>query len=138
MDRSTFCKMLVICKRKSGKSTSELCYDMRVLPTSITRIEKAQTNFQMDRCLSYLNLVGYHIELSGNEIEYVIRSESDIVEYIKNELDGRSRSKVSIDLGCDRSYLRHIEQGTHGITIDKFLKFNEIVGCDLYLIKNEP
>lgn len=137
MDRTTFCKMLAIAKERSGKTTSDICFDMRSLITSVRRIEHGETNFQMDRCLKYLSTIGYHIVASDNEADYAIVTEADLAKFIKDSLSGRSRSKISIELGCNRSYLRLIENGTHIIAIDKFLKFCEVVGCDLTLNANE-
>lgn len=136
MDRTKFCKMLAIAKKRSKKSTSDICFDMRCLPTALRRIELGETNFQVVKCLEYLAVIGHHIELSDNDQDYVIRTGEDLSAYIEECLKGRSIGQVSVDVGCNRNYFRLILNGTHGIPIDQFLKFNEIVGCNLYLVKN--
>ena len=110
---------------------------MRTMPTGVTRIEKGLNNFQMDRCLRYLSIIKYHIELDddfGNT--YAIYGNSDIIAFIKDVLSDRSKPSISKELGCDRSYLRLVLSGAHVMSVDNFLKLSDIVGYEVSLMPN--
>ena len=137
MDRATFCKMLVISKARSKTATIDICAGMRTMPTGVTRIEKGLNNFQMDRCLKYLSIIKYHIELDddfGNT--YAIYGNPDIIAFIKDVLSDRSKPAISKELGCDRSYLRLVLSGAHVMSVDNFLKLSDIVGYEVSLMPN--
>lgn len=137
MDRAKFCKMLEIAKKYSGKTTSDISFDMRILPGNVRRIERGLFAFRMDRCLKYLEYIGYCIRLTSGDKVCDIRDYADIVSWFKNCGGGKSRPSIASELNIDRSYVRLIENGDNCISIDKFLKFAEVCKYDVTLVPNE-
>lgn len=137
MERQKFCKMLEIARGYSEKTTSTLSYDMRMPPQNIRRIERGLFNFRMDRCLNYLEHIGYSIFLEKDGEEVVIARYEDILAWFSNNRGKLSRPSLASDMGVDRSYIRLIESGQHKISVDLFLKLVEMFSYNLTLVPNE-
>ena len=133
MNRLNFCSMLEKAREKSGKTTSEMSYDLRMPPQNIRRIERGLFNFRMDRCLNYLNYIGYYIYITNNVEDVAIEKYEDILEWFSENKGKSSRPSIASDLGVDRSYIRLIENGQHKISVDLFLKLADMFSFDITL-----
>lgn len=135
MDRQIFSSMLVNAKKKSGKTTSDLVFDMRVLPTAIYRIEKAEFSFSMDKCFSYLKAVGYALQFSKGERCTVVSNNEELVAWEREVRGQISMSSFSEKIGHHRSYIRLVESESTIMSIDVVLKISEIMGQIISLVK---
>lgn len=136
MERQKFCKMLEMARGYSQKTTGDLSYEMRMPPQNIRRIERGLFNFRMDRCLNYLEHIGYCIGLEKRGNDLVIVKYEDILEWFAENRKS-SRPSIASDLGVDRSYIRLIEGGKHRMSVDLFLKLAEMFSYNLTLVPNE-
>ena len=137
MNRQNFCNLLETARGKSGKTTSEMSYDLRMPPQNIRRIERGLFNFRMDRCLNYLNYIDYYINLTKDDEDVVISRYEDILEWFSDNKGKTSRPSIASDMGVDRSYIRLIENGAHKISVDLFLKLAEMFGFDISLVSSD-
>jgi len=137
MDRAKFCKMLLIAKEYSSKTTSEISFDMRILPGGLRRIERGLFAFRMDRCLAYLSYIGYHIRMKKGESVVDVLQYQDIIDWFVEQRRDKPKTRLAADLGIDRTYFLPIENGENIISIDIFLKFADYFQYSLTLTPNE-
>ena len=138
MDRVTFCKMLAIAKQRSGKTTSDLCYELRKMPTDIRRIERGLSNFRMDRCFNYLEIIGYCIYIErfdGREYHYFDKPEQ-LSAWLKTDTAGKWQSlqRINNELGYSRGYINRFIDGSSIMSIDTFLSLAEYFSYDIQLL----
>lgn len=136
MDREKFCKMLSIARERSGKTIPQISYGIQMLAPSIYRLEKGTHNSRMDGILSYLEFIGYHIQLTKHNNTVNIVDCQDVVKWCKKLRGNTSRSAFAKKVGMNRSYPRVIESQQSVLSIDWVLKFAEVFGYSVALVNN--
>ena len=126
--------MMAQAKKESGVTTSELSFTLRMLVSTLRRLEKGVHNFSVEKAVEYLNVLGAELcfEKEG-EKSYSIKNYDSFVEWLANARAGQyTQRSLAAELGCSYVAVANIERKKSIISIDTFLKLMDILG---YTIK---
>ena len=68
MDRKEFCVLMAKAKQESGRGTSDISFDMKMLLPTLRRFEKGEHNFNLKKVMEYLQVINAHIQIDKNII----------------------------------------------------------------------
>lgn len=138
MNRTDFCTLIGTYKEKSGKTTTELCYDMRMQWGALRRIEEGQTNFGVDSMIRYIQMLGYNIQLVSLKDVYGITQYQDVVDWMREARKGLySQRTIAHEIGCSHVNIAKIETKKSIMSIDTFLRLTDLLGYTIKLETNE-
>lgn len=137
MDRTEFSQKLYEIRNSEGVSTMDMMLSLKVLDSQIRRIEKAKNNFSLSRSISYLDAIGYHIEVEGRNSYLILYDSPEAVEWFKSIKGEVSMSKLAPELGITQSALSLILSGKNSLSIDVFLAICNYYNAEIKFIKNE-
>ena len=115
----------------------DMMLSLKVLDSQIRRIEKAKNNFSLSRSISYLDAIGYHIEVEGRNSYLILYDSPEAVEWFKSIKGEVSMSKLAPELGITQSALSLILSGKNSLSIDVFLAICNYYNAEIKFIKNE-
>lgn len=137
MTREEFCHILLESKKNTGITTSDICYELKMLPADVRRIELGSYNFRMDRCFRYLKSIGYAIfikRFGGNE-QYYYKDYDAFIDWFSEQLQSRYHLTIDKELGLSRSTLNGYAKKEHFMSIDRFLQIIEYFSGDIELVE---
>ena len=67
MDRKEFCVLMAKAKQESGRGTSDISFDMKMLLPTLRRFEKGEHNFNLKKVMEYLLRIKYSLSLKKME-----------------------------------------------------------------------
>lgn len=136
MDRITFSNMLTEARISSGISLKDLVFGIQVMPTNIYRIEKGKHSFAVEKCLPYLDYIGYSIKLSKGESVLFVRDNADLITWETQIRGTISKRAFSKSIGYNNSRIFYIETGEDAMSIDMMLKIAEVYGYNVEIVPN--
>ena len=71
MDRKEFCVLMAKAKQESGRGTSDISFDMKMLLPTLRRFEKGEHNFNLKKVMEYLQVINAHIQIDKNIIKFI-------------------------------------------------------------------
>lgn len=138
MDRQEFSKILADYRVEKGIKVKELCFKLNYLPEDIRRIEKASHNYNLQKCLDYLDAIGAQMVLSTTKKNVKIKKYKDILSFVVKQRDGvYSQRGLAEAIGCSRVMIAYYETERSVMTIDVLLKISDVLGFTLNIIPNE-
>ena len=136
MDRITFSNMLTEARISSGVSLKDLVFGIQVMPISIYRMEKGKHSFAVEKCLPYLDYIGYSIKLSKGESVLFVHDNADLITWETQIRGAISQRAFSKSIGYNNSRIFYIETGKDVMSIDMMLKIAEVYGYTVEIVPN--
>lgn len=136
MDRITFTNMLVEARRSSGVSLKDLLIALQAWPTQLYNIEKGKHSFAVEKCLPYLDYIGYSIKLSKGESVLFVHDNADLITWETQIRGAISQRAFSKSIGYNNSRIFYIETGKDKMSIDMMLKIAEVYGYTVEIVPN--
>ena len=140
MTRQEFSTILAEYRKKYGPTIKEICIHSGCLPTDVYRIEKGKHNYNMQKCLDYIKVIGACLELrSGTGEQKIITEYNQLVKCVVDERTQSNYTQRSLAkaIGCSYATLGHFESYKTIVTIDTLLKIGEALGFELNVKQNE-
>lgn len=137
MNRIEFGKKLCDIRNNEGVSMMDMMLSLKVLDSQIRRIEKAKNNFSLAKVISYLDVIGYHVEVEGRNSYLILYDSAEAVEWFKSIKGEVSMSKLAPQLGITQSALSLILSGKNSLTIDVFLAICNYYNAEIKFVRNE-
>ena len=137
MDRITFSNMLTEARISSGMSLKDLVFGIQAMPTNIYRIEKGKHSFAVEKCLPYLDYIGYSIKLSKGESVLFVHNNADLIAWEIKIRGTISQAIFSESIGYNKSRIFFIETGKDKMSIDMMLKIAEVYGYTVEIVPND-
>ena len=134
MNRAEFCEMMAQAKKESGVTTSELSFTLRMLVSTLRRLEKGTHNFSIEKAIEYLDVLNAELclEKEGRK-SCGIKNYDSFIEWLANVRAGQyTQRSLATELGCSYVAVANIERKKSIISIDTFLKLMDVLG---YTIK---
>lgn len=132
MERIEFCELMVEAKKRSGISTSQVSFELKMLLPSLRRLEKGIHNFSVSKAIDYLHSINGYIQLHKNKTIYSIMQYEDIVQWLINERkDNYTKHALTQKTGCANGTIGNIESGKSVMSIDIFLRLSEVLGFSI-------
>jgi DNA-binding XRE family transcriptional regulator len=121
-------------KVESGVKSSQLSFQLQVLPASLRRLEKGTHNFSMEKAIEYLKAFGYVITMVGkcgiNLTTY------DLFPLWVAKARGKMSQRVLAEkTGITYVTIANIESNKNYITVDYFLKIADTLGYEVHVTK---
>lgn len=136
MDRITFTNMLVEARRSSGVSLKDLLIALQAWPTQLYNIEKGKHSFAVEKCLPYLDYIGYSVKLSKGDSVLFVHNNADLIAW-ETQIRGKISQEVfSESIGYNKSRIFFIETGENAMSIDIMLKIAEVYGYNVEIVPN--
>lgn len=132
MDRIEFSNLLVQTKINSGVSTSELMFALKIMPSQLKRIEKAENNYSLDKAIGYLHILNQYIHVANDYFEVDVNKPEDFVEAFRHLKTDVPTTVLARKLDASVTMLNRILSYRSAITIDVFLSI-----CTFYNLKIE-
>ena len=126
--------MMAQAKKESGVTTSELSFTLRMLVSTLRRLEKGVHNFSVEKVVEYLNVLNAELCLEKEgKIPYSIKNYDSFIEWLVNVRAGQyTQRSLATELDCSYVAIANIERKKNIISIDTFLKLMDVLG---YTIK---
>jgi DNA-binding XRE family transcriptional regulator len=134
MNRAEFCQLMLDAKAKSGVGSSQLSFDLRVLPGSLRRLERGLHNFSMEKAVEYLNVIGYVISLNG-KYDIKLKSYDMFPLWLPIAREKISQRKLAEKLDIRYATIANIETNKNYITVDNFLKIADTLDYEIKIEK---
>lgn len=128
--------MLTEARISSGMSLKDLVFGIQVMPTNIYRIEKGKHSFAVEKCLPYLDYIGYSIKLSKGESVLFVHDNADLITWETQIRGAISQRAFSKSIGYNNSRMFYIETGKDVMSIDMMLKIAEVYGYAVEIVPN--
>lgn len=128
MDRTEFCQLMAEAKKKSGVRTTDLCFQLRMLPPILRRLENGVHNFGVDKAIEYLNALGYVIVISQNEAIQICEY-GQFIAWLKDARKGiYTQQGLAEAIQVTQKTIANIETQKAKTSIDVFLKIADTLG----------
>lgn len=125
MNRSEFCEMMERAKERSGVKISEISFKLQMLLPTLRRFEKGQHNFNMKKCIEYLDAIRSQIVLNGNK---KIGSYDELIRYvIEKRTEAYTQMAFAEKIGMSRLGFANVERNKSTMSIDTFLLIADIL-----------
>lgn len=135
MTREEFTNMLVEARKAAGYSSTDLVFLMHMLPSDISRMEKAKASYSTGKVFAYLKAVGCFLQVAKDKKTYRIDDNEKLIAWEKVARGKVAKKVFSDSLGFSHDYIRYIESGRNIMSIDKFLKIAEVTGYTIEVAK---
>ena len=129
MNRTEFCEMMAQAKKKSGVTTSELSFTLRMLVSTLRRFEKGTHNFSVQKLMEYLNVLNANLCIEKNDKQLIVLGYSQLINAcIEARSKQYSQRALAELLGCSQKNIATIEKEKSALSIDTFLKLMDVLG----------
>ncbi len=137
MNRNDFCSLMEQAKRKSGITTTEISFSMKMLLPTLRRFEKGEHNFNLQKVIDYLGVLNAGIVLmSGNKKTYC-KTYNQLIDWLVNARTGKfSQRQLADAIGASYVMIARIESKKSNLTIDVFLKIANVLGYNIEIKNN--
>lgn len=135
MNRIDFCNLFLEAKEKSGVSTYNLSFAIKMQYSTLRRLERGVHNFNMKKAIEYFDILGYKICLQqGAKKTVVIYNYKTLLDwYLINRKALYTQRFVAKRLGCSDVNVSKIELGQSTMSVDTFLGLLNIFEFDVYV-----
>ena len=122
MDRKEFCVLMAKAKQESGRGTSDISFDMKMLLPTLRRLE-------------YLQVINAHIQIDKN----IIADYENLLAWLVDIRKTHSLSQRALakEIECAPLTIANIERTETIISIDTFLKIVDVLGCTINIENNK-
>ena len=135
MDRKEFCVLMAKAKQESGRGTSDISFDMKMLLPTLRRFEKGEHNFNLKKIMEYLQVINAHIQIDKN----IIADYENLLAWLVDIRKTHSLSQRALakEIECAPLTIANIERKETIISIDTFLKIVDVLGCTINIENNK-
>ena len=135
MTRQEFSQIIADYRKSSGITVKEICCKLNCLPGDIYRIEKASHNYNLQKCIQYLNVLGLVLKLrtfTGRTLR--ANNYDTLVRLLVQQRNGiYTQQELAKKIGWSPTVLGRYERHEITITIDAFLKIVDALGLVVVL-----
>lgn len=131
MNRLEFCDLMEKAKERSGTRISDISFQMHMLLPTLRRLEKGQHNFNMKKCIEYLDVIKSKITLGSQEIH----TYDELVETIVNiRTKSYSQRSLAEKIGMSYVSIAHVERHKAVMSVDMFLLIAQALELEINII----
>lgn len=131
MNRLEFCDLMVKAKERSGVRISDISFQMHMLLPTLRRLEKGQHNFNMKKCIEYLDVIKSKITLGSQEIH----TYDELVETIVNiRTKSYSQRSLAEKIGMSYVSIAHVERHKAVMSVDMFLLIAQALELEINIV----
>lgn len=135
MNRQEFCKIVADIRKQSSIKMKDICFALKVMPTTIYRIEAGENNFNINFMMSYLSVLKTRLTIFTDKETVVLKDYDQIIQWIVQKRKGAfTQRQLAKILNVTYPTIANIERKTTFMGVDLFLKIIDILG---YTIKIE-
>ncbi len=138
MDKGTFFKMMKYAREQSGNRIVDVAYEIRMQVENIRRVEKGESNCRLTIIFPYLKAIKYHIRLTRDDRTANIYGPNGFRNWIAFCATEMSQKRIIERTGYSVSHVKNTIAGNTTPQMEQFLKWVEVFGYKLILVKNPP
>jgi len=137
MNRQEFCLLMEQAKQKSGKTSSEISFSLKMLLPTLKRFEKGEHNFSLQKVMDYLCVLNADIILTLGSKKNRCKTYGQLVDWLVSARTGNfSQRQLAETTGISYVMIARIESKKSNLTIDIFLKIIEALGGQVKIKNN--